>query len=114
MRTKYVVRLTAKERQILREVIAKLTGSSQKVRRAQMLLKADETGPPCTAHDQRHPLDGEDCAACHVSETALETSSTSAGSRSYWWKRSNALLIAATISASLSSSGRIMSFWDNQ
>ena len=48
MRKKYVVRLTAKERQILREVIAKLTGSSQKVRRAQMLLKADESGPAWT------------------------------------------------------------------
>ncbi len=45
MRKKYVVRLTAKERRILREVVAKLTGSSQKVRRAQMLLKADEAGP---------------------------------------------------------------------
>lgn len=48
MLKKYVVRLTAKERRILREVVAKLTGSSQKVRRAQMLLKADETGPAWT------------------------------------------------------------------
>ena len=45
MRKKYVVRLTAKERRILRDVVAKLTGSSQKVRRTQMLLKADEAGP---------------------------------------------------------------------
>jgi hypothetical protein len=48
MAKKYVVRLTAKERQILREVIKKLNGSSQKVRRAQMLLKADEAGPGWT------------------------------------------------------------------
>lgn len=45
MYKKYIVRLTAKERQTLREVIKKLTGSSQKVRRAQMLLKADVAGP---------------------------------------------------------------------
>jgi len=32
MLKKYVVRLMAKERRILREVVAKLTGSSQKVR----------------------------------------------------------------------------------
>lgn len=48
MQKKYVVRLTAKERRILREVVAKLTGSSQKVRRAQMLLKADKAGPAWT------------------------------------------------------------------
>jgi len=45
---KYIVRLTAKERRVLREVIGKLKGSSQKVRRAQMLLKADVAGPAWT------------------------------------------------------------------
>jgi len=45
---KYIVRLTAKERRILREVVKKLNGSSQKVRRAQMLLKADVAGPAWT------------------------------------------------------------------
>jgi hypothetical protein len=45
---KYIVWLTAKERQTLREVIKKLRGSSQKVRRAQMLLKADAAGPAWT------------------------------------------------------------------
>jgi len=44
MDKKYIVRLTAKERRILREVVKKLNGSSQKVRRAQMLLKADVAG----------------------------------------------------------------------
>ena len=44
MNKKYIVRLTAKERRTLREVVKKLDGSSQKVRRAQMLLKADIAG----------------------------------------------------------------------
>lgn len=48
MNKKYIVRLTAKERRTLREVIKKLSGSSQKVRRAQMLLKADVAGPAWT------------------------------------------------------------------
>lgn len=48
MPKKYIVRLTAKERGVLREVIGKLKGSSQKVRRAQMLLKADVAGPGWT------------------------------------------------------------------
>jgi hypothetical protein len=45
---KYIVRLTAKERRTLQEVIRKLRGTSQKVRRAQMLLKADVAGPGWT------------------------------------------------------------------
>jgi len=48
MNKKYIVRLTAKERRILCEMVRKLSGSSQKVRRAQMLLKADVTGPGWT------------------------------------------------------------------
>jgi hypothetical protein len=48
MNKKYIVRLTAKERRTLREIIKKLKGSSQKVRRAQMLLKADVSGPAWT------------------------------------------------------------------
>lgn len=48
MNKKYIVRLTAKERRVLREVIKQLKGSSQKVRRAQMLLKADVAGPAWT------------------------------------------------------------------
>jgi Homeodomain-like domain len=48
MPKKYIVRLTAKERRTLREVIQKLNGSSQKVRRAQVLLKADVAGPAWT------------------------------------------------------------------
>jgi hypothetical protein len=48
MNKKYIVRLTAKECGTLREVIKKLKGSSQKVRRAQMLLKADVSGPAWT------------------------------------------------------------------
>lgn len=48
MNKKYIVRLSATERRTLREIIKKLTGSSQKVRRAQMLLKADVSGPAWT------------------------------------------------------------------
>lgn len=48
MQKKYIVRLTDEERDILRSVVKKLKGSSQKVRRAQMLLKADAHGPNWT------------------------------------------------------------------
>lgn len=45
---KYIVRLTDAERKICAEVIRKLKGTGQKVRRAQMLLKADADGPAWT------------------------------------------------------------------
>ncbi len=45
MNKKYIVRLTDEERQTCTEVIKKLQGTSQKVRRAQILLKADADGP---------------------------------------------------------------------
>jgi hypothetical protein len=48
MQKKYIVRLDADERRTLTEVIKTLSGSSQKVRRAQMLLKADVDGPAWT------------------------------------------------------------------
>jgi len=48
MLKKYIVRLTDEERETLRQVVAKLKGSSQKVRRAQVLLKADANGPGWT------------------------------------------------------------------
>ena len=48
MQKKYVVRLTDQERQELVEVVKKLKGSSLKVRRAQILLKADADGPSWT------------------------------------------------------------------
>lgn len=48
MEKKYIVRLSDDERKTLREVIKKLKGSSQKVRRAQILLKADADGPNWT------------------------------------------------------------------
>ena len=44
MQKKYIVRLSRTERHTLQEVIRKLKGSSQKVRRAQILLKADVKG----------------------------------------------------------------------
>ena len=48
MRKKYLVRLTSKEREHLSEVIKKLKGSGQQVRRAHILLKADADGPSWT------------------------------------------------------------------
>jgi hypothetical protein len=48
MKKKYVVRLSKKEREELTLVVKKLKGSSQKVIRAQILLKADVRGPGWT------------------------------------------------------------------
>ena len=48
MQKKYIVRLSKRERELLEEVVKKLQGTSQKVRRAQMLLKADADGPAWT------------------------------------------------------------------
>lgn len=44
MNKKYIVRLSDAERGACEVVVKKLKGSSQKVRRAQVLLKADENG----------------------------------------------------------------------
>ena len=44
----YIVRLTDAERQTLEQVVKKLKGTGQKVRRAQMLLKADTDSPAWT------------------------------------------------------------------
>lgn len=48
MQKVYVVRLTDQERSELQVVIKKLKGTGQKVRRAQILLKADADGPNWT------------------------------------------------------------------
>lgn len=48
MNKKFIVRLSDEERGVCQEVIKKLKGSSQKVRRAQILLKADADGPAWT------------------------------------------------------------------
>jgi len=45
---KYVVRLTDAEREMLQQIAGKFKGGSQKVRRAQVLLKADADGPDWT------------------------------------------------------------------
>lgn len=45
MNKKYIVRLSGPERDELKTVVRILKGSSQKVRRAQILLKADADGP---------------------------------------------------------------------
>lgn len=48
MAKKYVVRLSKLERETLQGIVKALKGSSQKVRRAQILLKADANGPNWT------------------------------------------------------------------
>ena len=48
MEKKYIVRLTDKERGALKAVVKKFKGSSEKVRRAQVLLAADTGGPNWT------------------------------------------------------------------
>lgn len=48
MRKKYIVRLTDAERELLKVVVGKFKGTSQKVRRAQVLLKADAEGAAWT------------------------------------------------------------------
>jgi hypothetical protein len=48
MQKKYVVRLNKEERQTCEQVVDKLKGTSQRVRRANILLKADADGPAWT------------------------------------------------------------------
>jgi len=48
MLKKYRVRLSDEERAALKAVVRKFKGSNQKVRRAQILLQADESGPGWT------------------------------------------------------------------
>jgi hypothetical protein len=48
MTKKYIVRLADEERGVCQEVVKKLKGTSQKVRRAQILLKVDADGPAWT------------------------------------------------------------------
>jgi hypothetical protein len=58
MQKKYIVRLSRKECETLHEVVKKLKGSSQKVRRAQILLKADANG---AAWSDSHIAEAFDC-----------------------------------------------------
>jgi hypothetical protein len=45
MNKKYIVRLSDEERGVCQEVVKRLKGSSEKVKRAQILLKANVAGP---------------------------------------------------------------------
>lgn len=45
MQKKYIVRLSDEERGVCHEIVKRLKGSSEKVKRAQILLKADTDGP---------------------------------------------------------------------
>lgn len=48
MQKKYIVRLSQEERELCEQVVDKLKGTSQKVRRANVLLKVDADGPAWT------------------------------------------------------------------
>jgi len=63
---KYVVRPTECERSILQQIVNKLSGSSQKVRRAQILLKADIDGLGWT---DRQIADAYNCRSRTVENT---------------------------------------------
>jgi transposase len=45
MQKKYIVRLSVEERGVCQEIVKKLKGGSEKVKRAQILLRADADGP---------------------------------------------------------------------
>jgi hypothetical protein len=45
MNKKYIVRLSDEERGVCQEIVKRLKGSAEKVKRAQILLKADADGP---------------------------------------------------------------------
>jgi hypothetical protein len=45
MKKKYIVRLSDEERGVCQEIVKRLKGTSEKVKRAQILLKADADGP---------------------------------------------------------------------
>ncbi|HVX13307.1 MAG TPA: hypothetical protein VHC22_19135, partial [Pirellulales bacterium] len=57
MQKKYIVRLTNEERAELVQVVKKLKGTSQKVKRAQVLLKADADGPNWTDREIAEAFD---------------------------------------------------------
>lgn len=48
MNKKYTVRLSDEERGVCQEIVKRLKGTSEKVKRAQILLKADADGPAWT------------------------------------------------------------------
>src|SRR5271165_3913404 len=48
MHKKYIVRLSDEERGVCQDIVKRLKGSSEKVKRAQILLRADADGPAWT------------------------------------------------------------------
>lgn len=67
MNKKYFARLSDEEREVCRDVIKRLKGSSQKVRRAQMLVKESLT-------TQAFDGDREECSGLRWISTARESS----------------------------------------
>src|SRR5947209_6236870 len=73
MRKLYIVRLTKQERVELQSVVKKLKGTGQKVRRAQILLKADAEGPNWSDESLRTFPPGIDlCTGEHPTFAAIQ------------------------------------------
>ena len=70
MQKKYIVRLSDEERSALQDLVKKLKGTSQKVKRAQILLKADANGPGWT--DQKI-AEAFDCCTQTVEDVSAKT-----------------------------------------
>ena len=58
MQKKYIVRLSEEEQDFLQDIVKKLKGTSQKVRRANILLKANINGPNWNDAKIAEPLSG--------------------------------------------------------
>ena len=80
---KYIVRLTAQEREICQQTVRKLNGSSEKVRRAQILLKADagRTGVDRPADCLRDFVPHQDCRKHSRTVAVLEGFDAGAGTQ---------------------------------
>ena len=76
MKKKYVVRLTDAERNQLSEVVKKQQGNSQKIRRAQILLQADENNLGWTdlQTDNSDVFGSTACGICQLEFTIISQS----------------------------------------
>ena len=89
MRKLYIVRLMKQERVELHSVVKKLKGTGQKVRRAQILLKADAmvqigstSASPRPTHVGQEPL--KDCANDSSSTDSMKPSTASSVNNLPW------------------------------
>ncbi len=69
---KYVFHLTDGEREMLREVIKRLAGTSMKVRRAQMMMKADASGPDWSDGQIAEAFSSQTCTVARLRTRVAE------------------------------------------